>query len=67
MDRYFDTTRVAPMYLAQELVSRIVVASLHRGISLGHYELEAYVVMSNHVHVLLLPKTSPSKLLQIAS
>ena len=28
------------------------VASLHRGTLLGHYELGAYVVMSNHVHVL---------------
>jgi REP element-mobilizing transposase RayT len=34
------------------------VASLH------HYELGAYVVMSNHVHVLLLPKISPSRVMQ---
>src|SRR5258707_1534865 len=39
-------------------------ASLHRGALLGHYELGAYVIMSNHVHVLLLPKISPSRLLQ---
>src|SRR5260370_35493976 len=30
----------------------------------GHYELGAYVVMSNHVHVLLLPRIAPSKLMQ---
>jgi REP element-mobilizing transposase RayT len=64
MDRYLDTTRIGPMYLVQESVARIVVASLHRGTLLGHYELGAYVVMSNHVHVLLLPRISPSKLLQ---
>jgi putative transposase len=64
MDRYLDTTRLGPMYLAQESLARIVVASLHRGALLGHYELGAYVVMSNHVHVLLLPRISPSRLMQ---
>jgi putative transposase len=64
MDRYLDTTRLGPLYLAQESLAGIVVASLRRGAFLGHYELGAYVVMSNHVHVLLLPKVSPSRLLQ---
>jgi len=64
MDRYLDTTRLGPIYLAQVSLAGIVVASLHRGALLGHYELGAYVVMSNHVHVLLLPKISPSRLLQ---
>jgi REP element-mobilizing transposase RayT len=64
MDRFLDTTRHGPMYLLQEPLARIVVASLRRGALLDHYELAAYVVMSNHVHVLLLPKTSPSRLLQ---
>jgi REP element-mobilizing transposase RayT len=31
---------------------------------LGHYELGAYVVMANHFHVLLLPRISPSRLMQ---
>jgi REP element-mobilizing transposase RayT len=31
---------------------------------LRHYDLHAYVVMANHVHVLILPHVSPSKLLQ---
>src|SRR5713101_1696123 len=56
MDRYLDTTRHGPMYLAQESLARIVVASLRRGEILGHYGLGAYVVMSNHVHVLLSPR-----------
>jgi hypothetical protein len=41
-----------------------MVASLRRGVLLGHYELGAYAIMANHVHVLLLPKVSPSRLLQ---
>jgi hypothetical protein len=64
MDRYLDTTRLGPMHLAQKSLAGIVVASLHRGALLGHYELGAYVVMSNHLHVLLLPKISPSRVMQ---
>jgi REP element-mobilizing transposase RayT len=41
-----------------------VVCSLRRGKGLGHYDLHAYVVMANHVHVLLFPHLSPSRLLQ---
>jgi type I restriction enzyme R subunit/putative DNA methylase len=52
------------MYLAQDPIARLLVASLRRGVLLGHYELGAYAIMANHVHVLLLPKVSPSRLLQ---
>lgn len=31
---------------------------------MGHYQLGSFVVMSNHVHVLLLPLIAPSRLLQ---
>ena len=64
MDRYLDQARGGPMYLAQEPIARLLVASLRRGVLLGHYELGAYAIMANHVHVLLLPKVSPSRLLQ---
>ncbi len=64
MDRYLDTTPFGPMYLVKESLARIVVAALRRGAALDQYALGAYVVMSNHVHVLLLPKISPSRLLQ---
>ena len=42
----------------------MVVECLHKGTALGHYELGAFVVMANHVHVLLLPRIAPSRLLQ---
>jgi len=64
MDRYLDTTRDGPMHLRQEPIARVVQASLHRGVDLGHYELGAYAIMANHVHALLLPKVAPSRLLQ---
>ncbi|SPE37105.1 conserved hypothetical protein [Candidatus Sulfopaludibacter sp. SbA6] len=64
MDRYLDSARCGPVYLAQEPIARIVAASLRRGVLLGQYELGAYAIMANHVHLLLLPKVSPSRLLQ---
>lgn len=42
----------------------MVVQCLQKGVALGHYELGAFVVMANHVHVLLWPKITPSRLLQ---
>ncbi len=63
MDRYLDTTRVGPMYLRREDIARIVVNSLQRGFELSHYELRAWVIMANHVHVLLRPKVAPQRLL----
>ena len=63
MDRYLDTTRFGPMYLRREDIARIVVNSLRRGVDLGHYDLRAWVVMANHIHVLLLPKVSAQRLL----
>ena len=64
IDRHLDSTRSGPTYLAQEPIAREVVASLGCGILLGHYDLAAYAILSNHMHLLLLPKISPSRLLQ---
>jgi REP element-mobilizing transposase RayT len=64
MDRYLDTTREGPQYLAKPEIAQVVVACLRKGAELRQYELGAYVVMSNHVHVLLLPMISPSRLMQ---
>ena len=64
MDRYLDSTNTGPTYLAQEPIARVVAESLHRGVLLGHYDLGAWTIMSNHMHLLLLPKAPPSRLLQ---
>jgi REP-associated tyrosine transposase len=52
------------MFLRQDAVAGLVVESLFKGVALGHYELAAWVVMANHVHVLLLPRVPPSRLLK---
>src|ERR1017187_4620864 len=64
LDRQLDTARASPMFLRQEPIASLVVESLHRGAALGHYDLACFVVMPNHVHVLLLPKVSPSRLMK---
>ncbi|MGA2736914.1 MAG: transposase [Bryobacteraceae bacterium] len=63
MDRYLDTTRTGPLYLRREDIAHIVVNSLRRGVDLGHYDLRAWVIMANHVHVLLRPKVQARRLL----
>ena len=45
-------------------IAQIVQRSIHKGADLGHYELAAYVIMANHVHLLIWPKISPDRLLK---
>ncbi len=52
------------MYLRQESIAKAVVESIHRGVLLGHSSLGAWTIMSNHIHLLVLPKVSPSQLMQ---
>ncbi len=64
MDRYLDTTRLGPAFLRRPEVADLVVATLRRGLDMGLYDLRAFVVMSNHVHVLFRPQRPVSRVLQ---
>ncbi len=64
MDRYLDQAFTGPLFLRKPELADMLVESLHKGVALGHYERGAFVVMANHVHVLLLPRIPPSRLLQ---
>ena len=64
MDRYLDHASSGPQFLRQPPIAQIVSDSLHKGVELGHYDLGAFALMANHVHVLLYPRISPSRLLQ---
>jgi REP element-mobilizing transposase RayT len=65
MDRYLDAARSGPTWLAREAIAKIVVDAIHYAAdALHHYDLHAYVVMANHVHLLVQPHVAPSKLLQ---
>jgi REP element-mobilizing transposase RayT len=65
MDRYLDEARSGPTWLARPEIATIVVEAMQYAAKhLEFYELHAYVVMANHVHMLIQPYVAPSKLLQ---
>jgi len=63
MDRLLDQARSGPMFLRQAAVAQVVLDSIDYGVEIGHYQLHAWVIMSNHVHLLITPHVSASKLL----
>ena len=65
MDRYLDSARVGPISLQQHPIAQLVVDSIRYGAQhLQYYDLQAFVVMANHVHLLVWPRVSPSRFLQ---
>jgi putative transposase len=63
MDRLLDEARRGPTFLRKHPIAELVVASLHYGAKIEHYDLHSWVIMPNHVHLLLTPLVSVSKLL----
>jgi REP element-mobilizing transposase RayT len=65
MDRFLDEARYGPTWLLREPVAQVTANSLHYAAeTLGYFDLHAYVVMANHVHLLATPKVPPTKFLQ---
>jgi putative transposase len=64
VDRYLDGAHAGPVYLRGEEIATLVIEALFRGENLGHYRVGPFVVMANHVHLLLLPSISPSVFLK---
>jgi REP element-mobilizing transposase RayT len=65
MDRYLDSAVQGPLYLKQEPLARLVVDALRYADECLHlYQLSAYVVMANHVHMLVQPQAPPHRFLQ---
>ena len=57
LDRELDKASFGPTWLKDERLAKIVADSFSYGADqLGRYRLSAFVVMSNHVHLLLWPK-----------
>jgi putative DNA methylase len=64
MDRILDAAERGPLFLSRPDVAELVVEALHyRDSRLKHYQLHSYVVMPNHVHLLITPLVPVSKLL----
>ena len=64
LDRQLDMLQRGPRYLRRPDIAQIVVNSIHKGVELGHYELGAYVVMPNHVHLLIRPNIAAERLMK---
>jgi REP element-mobilizing transposase RayT len=65
MDRILDNARTGPQYLRLPEIAQMVVEAIHyRDQRLRHYDLHRYVVMGNHVHLLITPQVEVSKLMQ---
>jgi putative transposase len=59
IDRQTDRATVGPVWLKDDRIARLVRDALHYGEQERHfYNLRAWVIMPNHVHVLLQPKVS---------
>ncbi len=56
MDRLLDEARAGPFYLRQPLIACMVVEAIrYNGAALEQFDLHAFVVMPNHVHLLVTP------------
>jgi REP element-mobilizing transposase RayT len=57
LDRELERAVYGPTWLKDVRLAKVVVDALHHGAEhLQLYRLSAYVVMSNHVHILIWPK-----------
>jgi len=59
MDRILDSARTGPLWLQKPEIAEMVVQALHDGEHRFHrYNLHAFVVMANHVHLLITPRVT---------
>ena len=64
IDAELDRQGCGPLWLKNEKVAESVVETIRRGSdSLGQYDLHAFVVMTNHVHVLVTPKVPIARIM----
>ena len=62
-ERALDAASSGPLWLKDPEIAGCVERTILFGAELGHYTLRAYVVMPNHVHVLLEPLVCMHKLM----
>jgi REP element-mobilizing transposase RayT len=62
MDHFLDKANIGPRYLAMPEVAELVVSCLRDGEQRFHrYQLHSFVVMPNHVHLLVTPGVVSAK------
>jgi putative transposase len=63
MDRLLDKECAGPVYMRMPVIAQTVIASIRSGAT-ADYRLHTWVVMPNHVHLLITPRIEPSVLLR---
>ena len=63
MDRLLDTSRSGPMHLARPEFAEMVIRTIRFLERDGRYILHNYVVMRNHVHLLITPHVDVSNVM----
>src|SRR5947209_3090789 len=63
MDRLLDEQRAGPAYLKMPAIAQVVIDPIRKGAG-GDYVLHAWVVMPNHVHLLITPQIDVATLLR---
>lgn len=61
-DAALDSARSGPLWLADPELANYAEYPIVRGAELGRYRLHAYVIMPNHVHILLEPRLPLAKI-----
>src|SRR5690242_5346339 len=61
MDRLLDARRIGPLSLRQPEIASMVVEAIHHR-EPREYRLHSYVVMPNHVHLMVTPLLEISKI-----
>ncbi len=65
MDRFLDQAGYGPTWMRQEAVAQIIVDALRFAAgSMRQFDLHAYAVMPNHVHMLVTPQISVRAFMQ---
>ena len=63
MDSILDQTRTGPLHLRRPEIASLTVDAIHFGqASLQLYQLHAYCVMPNHVHILITPQVELARI-----
>src|SRR5215472_6641716 len=64
-DRAMERSATGPHYLKNPAVAQVVASALRYGAEVLHlYDLRAWVIMSNHVHILVDPRSDLSRITQ---
>jgi putative DNA methylase len=64
LDTVLDRAGRGPMWLAEPAIACLVASRIQRHANeIQHYRLDAFVVMSNHIHMLITPSLSVPRLM----